>query len=79
LRVFVTGREIEISISYHLYQLDVKKLIEKEGTLEEGVQALMDMDKGSQLCLTMITFATWTAINGASSTSYANATLRSRC
>jgi len=36
-------------------RLDVKKLIEKEVTLEEGVQALMNMDNESPLGMTMIT------------------------
>jgi len=36
-------------------RLDPKQLIEKEVTLEEGAQALMDMDRGSPIGMVMIT------------------------
>ncbi|KAL7473888.1 hypothetical protein ACHAXS_014382 [Conticribra weissflogii] len=36
-------------------KLEPAKLVEREVTLEEGVQALMDMDKGSPLGMVMIT------------------------
>ena len=66
---FVAGREIEIVGSHgfdacdlplllHLIsegRLDVKKLIEKETSLEEGVTTLMNMDKTSPLGMVMIT------------------------
>ncbi len=65
----VAGREIEIVGSHgfaandlplllHLVsnkRLDVSKLIEKEVSLEEGVQTLMNMDTTSPLGMTMIT------------------------
>jgi alcohol dehydrogenase len=66
---FVAAREIQIVGSHGFSandlpslltlvqqgRLDVKKLIEKEVTLEEGVHALMNMDKTSPLGMTMIT------------------------
>ena len=66
---FVAGREIEIIGSHgfaandlpsllelvKLKKLDVKQLIEEEVTLEEGIEALMNMDNGSPLGMTMIT------------------------
>ncbi len=66
---FVAAREIEIVGSHgfaaddlpsllnlvKVGRLDVKKLIEREVTLEEGVEALMNMDRGSPLGMTMIT------------------------
>ena len=66
---FVAGREIEIIGSHgfaandlpsllelvKVKKLDVRKLIEEEVTLEEGVQALMNMNNGSPLGMTMIT------------------------
>lgn len=66
---FVAGREIEIIGSHgfaandlpsllklvQLKKLDVKKLIEREVTLKEGAEALMQMDNGSPLGMTMIT------------------------
>lgn len=66
---FVAAREIQIVGSHGFdandlpillnyvqnRRLDVKKLIEKEVSLEEGVSALMDMDQTSPLGMTMIT------------------------
>lgn len=65
----VAGREIEIVGSHgfrasdlpdllHLVdtgKLPIKKLVESEVSLEEGVQVLMDMDKHSPLGMTVIT------------------------
>ncbi len=65
----VVGKELEIVGSHgfaatelpdllqlvQTRKLDVQKLIEKESTLKEGVEALMAMDHGSPLGMTMIT------------------------
>jgi alcohol dehydrogenase len=65
----IAAREIEIIGSHgfsasdlpyllHLVEigkLPVKKLVEKETSLEEGIQVLMEMDKLSPLGMTVIT------------------------